>query len=379
MKAAVVSIIIATVLVVVFINFFGKDKEETEEQSQSSSSVSNPSSGGITRHCIGEWGEWGSCSHSCGGGKKTRTYTVTRSKLGNGQDCPHVTGDVDEEDCNVHDCGEDCQGVWVDSSEECSVNCGHGVKTRTYSIISEKTGNGAECTNNNNDVETIPCNLRDCSPCVGSWSGWDTCSELCGGGRQTRTYTITEVGEEGGQECEAEHGDNDTQDCNVADCVNCVGAFGPWSGCSATCGGGTEGRRYSISQIAAEGGTECPHQHNYLETRNCNTDPCPQPPCHVIQDRDRLVASGMAMNTAKREACSGATDIVDGSSAVHHHCKADADCSTGRCAGPTGDPGCYSAYTCTGARRPEDGGPPASVGGGRMGPCGMNTSVDGAP
>lgn len=103
------------------------------------------------------------------------------------------------------------------------------------------------------------------------------------------------------------------------------------------------------------------------------------PPCHVIQDRDRLVEGGMAHNAAKVAACSDATEIVDGSSAVHHHCKADADCPSGRCAGLTGDPGCYAAYTCTAARRPEDGGPASSVGGGRMDPCGMNTSVDGAP
>ena len=87
----------------------------------------------------------------------------------------------------------------------------------------------------------------------------------------------------------------------------------------------------------------------------------------------------MEMNAAKIAACSDATDIVDGSSAIHHHCKADADCPKGRCAGPSGDPGCYGAYTCTGARRHEHGGPHPSVGGARMGPCGMNTSVDGAP
>ena len=71
--------------------------------------------------------------------------------------------------------------------------------------------------------------------------------------------------------------------------------------------------------------------------------------------------------------------VIDGTVNVHQRCIEDSDCMSGRCAGPTGDPGCYSAYTCTGARRPEHGGPPLSEGGGRMGYCGGVESASGNP
>ena len=57
-----------------------------------------------------------------------------------------------------------------------------------------------------------------------------------------------------------------------------------------------------------------------------------------------------------------APPIADGTVNVHQRCIEDSDCMSGRCAGPTGDPGCYSAYTYTGARRTEHGGPPLSEG-----------------
>ena len=50
---------------------------------------------------------------------------------------------------------------------------------------------------------------------------------------------------------------------------------------------------------------------------------------------------------AATNVCVAAPDIPDGTVRTHQRCITDSDCMLGRCAGPTGDPGCYGAYHCT--------------------------------
>eukprot|EP01043_Picozoa_sp_COSAG02_P036871 COSAG02_NODE_2731_length_8142_cov_5.041775_6_plen_1067_part_00 len=55
--------------------------------------------------------------------------------------------------------------------------------------------------------------------CVGSWSAWSQCSELCGGGTQSRSYTVLRDASAGGIPCPASNGDSDVQRCNIEPCV----------------------------------------------------------------------------------------------------------------------------------------------------------------
>ena len=48
--------------------------------------------------------------------------------------------------------------------------------------------------------------------------------------------------------------------------------FGHWDSCSQTCGGGEQSRTRGIKQKAAYGGEEC--TGNTTETRECNTAGC---------------------------------------------------------------------------------------------------------
>ena len=49
-----------------------------------------------------------------------------------------------------------------------------------------------------------------------------------------------------------------------------------WTDCSMTCGGGTQGRTRTCTNPApANGGRDCKDQGEALETRECNTEPCP--------------------------------------------------------------------------------------------------------
>ena len=55
--------------------------------------------------------------------------------------------------------------------------------------------------------------------------------------------------------------------------VNCRWSrYGPWTACSATCGGGFQRRRRVVRKEAENGGKPCTGEN--LETRSCNTDPC---------------------------------------------------------------------------------------------------------
>jgi len=54
--------------------------------------------------CLGAFGPWGACDADCSGGKKKRPFMIFRPAAGGGPECSHAAGDVDEADCNTHDC-----------------------------------------------------------------------------------------------------------------------------------------------------------------------------------------------------------------------------------------------------------------------------------
>ena len=110
---------------------------------------------------IGDWGDWGACGASCGGGKKSRSRTISSASNGGRSDC---TGDIQEEtDCNTHVCPVDCIGKWNDweydgnnsvsnvkeeSKDEHGCNykrtCYDGY-IRTYTHQQSKKGSGKDC------------------------------------------------------------------------------------------------------------------------------------------------------------------------------------------------------------------------------------------
>ena len=104
--------------------------------------------------------------------------------------------------------------------------------------------------------------------CVGEFGDWRECSVGCGGGTQSRSYTPTIPASNGGTACP----EDQTQDCNTQACaVNCKGVFGDWRECSVGCGGGTQSRSFTPTTEAINGGTACPED----QTRDCNTQACP--------------------------------------------------------------------------------------------------------
>ena len=60
--------------------------------------------------------------------------------------------------------------------------------------------------------------------------------------------------------------------------VNCIGAWGNWNGCSATCGGGSQSRTYIITQYASNGGSDCSSANGDTQSQSCGSEACPPNP-----------------------------------------------------------------------------------------------------
>jgi hypothetical protein len=108
---------------------------------------------------------------------------------------------------------------------------------------------------------------------VSGWGPWSGCSASCGGGTQTRWRSITTHSANNGAACPAL---SESQSCNTHGCpVNCqVSDWGAWSACSQPCDGGEQTRHKSIVRPDANGGIPCPSTSDLVQKQYCNTHGC---------------------------------------------------------------------------------------------------------
>lgn len=90
---------------------------------------------------VSSWSDFSACSKTCGSGTQKRTRTVT-TRPTDGSPCPNLEED---QACNVHPCAQDCKvsdfGPWG----TCSETCGGGTQARRRSIVQEPKNGGALC------------------------------------------------------------------------------------------------------------------------------------------------------------------------------------------------------------------------------------------
>jgi len=218
-------------------------------------------------HCaVSGFGGWGGCSQGCGGGTQTRTRSITRNAANGGNACPGLT---DTRACNTQPCPVHCAVGGFGGWSDCNEKCGGGKQTRSRAITRNAQHGGNACPNL---TEEKACNTQNCPiPCKQSaFTAWSKCTETCGGGKQTRTRTVTQAPQYGGAVC---GNASETQDCNTQPCpVDCeVSEWGEYGECSEKCGGGKQTRKRTVTKEQANGGKEC---EALEEDKECNTQSC---------------------------------------------------------------------------------------------------------
>lgn len=217
------------------------------------------------------WGAWGPCSAPCGGGTQTRSRAVAVQAANGGAGC--VGGPTETQSCNAQACAVNC--VWDNwgSFGSCSASCGGGLATRVRAVRTAAAFGGAACVGSS--MDTSACNTQAC-PVDCSWSPWgaqDPCSKSCAGGTTTRTRSVQTFPSNGGQNCVGAA--TETTSCNPQPCpVDCVwDLWGPTGPCSASCGGGTAIRNRTVLTLASNGGTDCIGKAS--DEQPCGQNPCP--------------------------------------------------------------------------------------------------------
>lgn len=228
---------------------------------------------------VSAFGAWKTCDADCGPGKQTRTRTVTTTPKNGGKACP---GLEEEQDCKIKECPIDCKQSAFGAWGVCNKPCGAGVQTRTRSVLTAPQHGGKAC---GAAEETQNCEVKKCPiDCeVSDWGPLSQCTVTCGQGQQTKTRTVTKEAQFGGEAC----GElSDTTTCDAGACpvkVDCkVSAYGAWGQCTKACGGGKETRTRTVTTQPANGGDECPA---LTETRDCNQQACGALKCEEINDK----------------------------------------------------------------------------------------------
>lgn len=176
------------------------------------------------------WGSWGACPVSCGGGNKQRTRQCDNPAPAiGGQQCPG--SDQSTTTCSTNPCtNQPINGVWSNwgSWSSCTVSCGGGNKQRTRQCDNPAPSNGGQqCPGNDQSsttCSTTPCGLQPVDGAWSNWGAWSSCTVSCGGGDKRNTRQCNNPApSNGGQQCS---GDNkSTGTCNRTPCTGLENHF----------------------------------------------------------------------------------------------------------------------------------------------------------
>eukprot|EP00928_Gymnodinium_smaydae_P043542 TRINITY_DN2914_c0_g2_i3.p1 TRINITY_DN2914_c0_g2~~TRINITY_DN2914_c0_g2_i3.p1 ORF type:complete len:2033 (+),score=334.18 TRINITY_DN2914_c0_g2_i3:329-6427(+) len=224
-------------------------------------------------HCsLGMWGDWGSCSASCGdNGYELRLRVKEVEEEYGGKEC-HAIPSLSRR-CNTHPCPVDC---WFDPWQDwtaCSLTCGKGKRYRRRDPNQNEFGGFAcyhEDGTEGQDCNDFPC-PQDCIWDI--WSAFTECSQSCGTGTRYRSRGKTQIMMHGGRKCEGD--DMQTRKCNTHSCpMDCdFGDWGPWTYCPVTCDGAKVHREREILAYPKHGGMVC--RGETKQYAPCGNVPCP--------------------------------------------------------------------------------------------------------
>ncbi|KAH3740839.1 hypothetical protein DPMN_047553 [Dreissena polymorpha] len=148
----------------------GTDCEGSSEESKSCMLEPCPVPIGWSR-----WGEWGSCSSTCGVGIQNRNRSCVEPFPNRLSD--NCFGDTTEHQiCMQRACADGGWTAWS-SWSTCSASCGAGIYQRSRDCTNPSPSPyGQHCAGPNNDVAT--CNSQRCPQTAGIWSAWSSWNDL---------------------------------------------------------------------------------------------------------------------------------------------------------------------------------------------------------
>jgi len=218
-------------------------------------------------HCqVNSWSAWSKCTKSCAGGKTSRSRSVVMQAFYAGRVCPSLAETVS---CNSHKCPVDCVMTQFSAWTKCSKTCGTGQQSRSRQITTSAAFGGINCPS----AQAVrKCSVQDCAvDCtVSAYGAYSPCSKSCGGGLKFKNRSVLRASAYGGKTCPTLR---EAAPCGngacPADCT--VSEYGSWSACTKTCSGGSQLRRRSVLSLASVGGKPCP---KLFVTRACNVQTC---------------------------------------------------------------------------------------------------------
>jgi len=151
---------------------------------------------------------------------------------------------------------------------KCTKTCGSGRQFRTRTCTKQPS-NPAKCVGSNR-MEQV-CNPQACTGAHwNEWTSWSKCTITCGIGNERRSRKCI-GGTAGSTGCLGQPEEN--RICVRGACTNGYWTqWGPWTGCTKTCGIGGQERR-NRNCVSGASGQNCAGQKE--ENRVCNRGICP--------------------------------------------------------------------------------------------------------
>eukprot|EP00440_Ansanella_granifera_P067406 gb/GFBE01073112.1/.p1 GENE.gb/GFBE01073112.1/~~gb/GFBE01073112.1/.p1 ORF type:complete len:1141 (+),score=216.96 gb/GFBE01073112.1/:1-3423(+) len=171
-----------------------------------------------------DWSEWSWCPVTCGGNETTTVHSTRHRAIpakSGGKDC--IGEDSRQKVCGETSCPIPCEwGTWGDWGT-CSKTCGGGLAARFRNVSIPAAHGGSQCMGAVND--TKDCNPElcplDCK--ISDWSEWGACSKPCGSGTALRWRYEVSPAARGGEPCPEqlhERGQCSSNDCTpVSDLI----------------------------------------------------------------------------------------------------------------------------------------------------------------
>ncbi|ERE86040.1 A disintegrin and metalloproteinase with thrombospondin motif 20-like protein [Cricetulus griseus] len=193
----------------------------------------------------GEWraGNWSPCSRSCAGGLQHRAVVCQDEDGRSATYCDVASKPPESNRCGSGPCPHWNFGDWG----ECTQTCGGGIKSR-FVICQFPDGQMAQ--EHNCELPKPPsmmqCHVHACPDDVSWYRGpWKSCSVACGSGLQRREVycRLRGTGPVAEDMCDPATRPQEHRQCWHQDCVKYQWTAGPWLDCSVTCGNGIMERR----------------------------------------------------------------------------------------------------------------------------------------